>query len=322
MTSGGHIAAFARTRAAIVAASVAATLWIAACTSGPGGSPEPRSPAPTEAEVVDAWNTRVDGLARLWARAVVVVQTTAKDGSRTTDQGEGHLQIITPDRVALSLGKNVAGTFFWLGSDNTRYWWINMLDEDHTFALVGRHDRATPARAAELGVPVHPLDLVEILGILPFETGAGAGARDGPLKWDPSVGGYELRTPGRWGEQRIVVAPLTFEPILIELLDAGGKVVVRARHERWEGVIRREGGGLPGRLATRVLIDLPTIDACVTVSLSEAENRGSRMPDAAFDLDGLLRRFRIGEVIDLDADEGLGSVPARAQGLAWGRGEE
>jgi hypothetical protein len=286
----------------IVATLVGATLFAGGCASRPREAfPEPAGPAPRLGEIAQAWNARTDALDRLWARVVVVVDASGEKGKRTTEQGEGHLQVITPDRVALSLGKNVAGTFFWLGSDATRYWWIDMLDEERKYALVGTHANATPERAAELGVPVHPLDLVEVLGILPMDAQDGAAAQRS-VAWDTEFGGYEVRGASRFGTKRIVVAPVTFEPRVIELLDASGEVVVRARHERFASVIRREGGGLPGSIATRLLIDLPTIDARVTLTLSEAENRGSRMPDAAFDLDGLLRRFRIDEVVDLDAE--------------------
>ncbi|MFT3686154.1 MAG: hypothetical protein QM783_14740 [Phycisphaerales bacterium] len=70
-------------------------------------------------EAAAKYNANVENLKRLFGFVVVQIEYVDKKGERHKEQGEGRIQIIQPDHVALSVGK-VGETFFWLGSDSQR----------------------------------------------------------------------------------------------------------------------------------------------------------------------------------------------------------
>jgi len=82
---------------------------------------------PAYEDVVAAYNARVSAFGRVWARVTAVYRGVDDAGNRLSEQAEGHLQIERPDRVALSLGK-LGETYLYLGSNESRYWWIDLVD--------------------------------------------------------------------------------------------------------------------------------------------------------------------------------------------------
>ena len=71
-------------------------------------------PAPDYSEVAIRYNRRVDRLDRFFARANLNVTYFDQDGEKRNEQPEGRLQVIRPDRLALSLGR-AGQTLFWFG---------------------------------------------------------------------------------------------------------------------------------------------------------------------------------------------------------------
>ncbi len=251
-------------------------------------------PAPSYEVLRARYNARCAKIPRLWARVTVRVISVGEDGSRRVDQGDGVLQIVKPSRVSLSVGKSIDRMYYYLGSDEERFWWVDVMDRGASVALVGTHAGARRERAEEFGVPVHPLDLLELLGIseLP-EEGAG------PV-WNGRLGGWMVEVGGRWGNRRVVVDPVEFLPIAVVLLDDGGRAAAGSRLESYVRIDESDASGLHPEMARRVRIGLEGLGVEVILDLGAVKSVGRLPRDIAFDLDGLLRRERVREVRDLD----------------------
>lgn len=244
----------------------------------------------TLAEVLEMHNARAASLDRLWARASVQVSGRT-EGGRLNEQAEGHLQIDQPDRVALSLGK-LGKVQLYLGSDASRYWWMDMVDGDAKSVVLGRHDLVTPRKAELLGVPVYPRDLVRLIGITPIERDRVIGElvqEDGRLVLEAGLAA---------GRMRVYFDPASVEPARVEMYDAGGVLQVASDLERYDFVTVVGDATLKPRVAEKITLTLGD-GTVVRMSLYAAENRP--LADAAFDLDRLVRGYGIDEIYDLDA---------------------
>ncbi len=257
------------------------------------GVPVERGPAPTFEEVAARYNARVAGLDRLWARTTVRYWGYDAEDRKVEESGEGYLQMIRPRKLFFSVGK-VGETGFELGSNDDRYWWI---DVQNKIATVGEHARARPETLRRSGVPVHPLDLIEVLGVTELTRGAETRPR-----WTRDGRRLELSLPGRWGGTRVLyLDPERWEPVEIRLLDAAGELAVRAElsdYERIETPVERE---VATRVATRVMISVPGRRSEIRVTLYDPENRGARMKERAFSLETLLSEYGVERERNLDA---------------------
>ncbi|GJM18337.1 MAG: hypothetical protein DHS20C14_05500 [Phycisphaeraceae bacterium] len=258
--------------------------------TGPLVAAEGTAP-PRYETIAAAYNARVDGLDRLWARAVVRVEGEDAAGKRLREQAEGHLQVIRPDMLALSMGK-VGKSFLHLGSDAEHYWWFDSIDEDNEVGMIGRHEIATPEKAAALGLPVHPLDLIELLGITELPEGSRR------VGWSKDRTRAVFTVPARWGSRWVWVDPVTFEPSRIVLADRDLGVVAEAELSRYE-IVRIDGDATrQPRVATRVVVTTPGFEGFARITMSEPRNRS--IPSVAFDLDKLMRRYRVDQLVDVD----------------------
>lgn len=273
--------------------------WLCVCfggctrakVDGPGdGAPEDQ---PSYAELRDRVNARSERLVRLWARATVVVHSVV-DGKERKDQADGYLQVVRPTSLSLSLGKTIDRMYFFLGSNEERYWWVDTLDKDRRVALVGTHERASAARAEEFGVPVHPLDLIELLGISGM-----AEDGDAPV-WDEVAGGWSVTSAARFGTRRVVFDPVEWYPIVIELIDDEGEIAARARLEDYRRLAEFDGVGLRPEMPSQITIELARIETTVLFDFGAIKSIERLPRDIAFDLEALLRRERVVEVRDLD----------------------
>lgn len=279
-----HVAACALTFAAIAAATGCATT----------GARDPASiPLPDKNDLVSAHNTRLNALPTLWASATVRFDGTDARGDRFREQAEGYLQIDPPHHLALSLGK-VGTTSLYLVSDDTRYGWFDMIDGDDKRAVIGRHALATRDKAEQLGLPVPPLELIDLLGLTPIDADRTTISR--------AAGGRPmLITPHPAGELRMTFAPETSDPALIELVTPDGSVLASAEHERYAKITRPLSAPPEARAPFRVTLQAQTLDGSARISLYESQTRD--INPAAFDVPGLLARFRIDRTLDLDAGE-------------------
>lgn len=259
------------------------------------GGPIDAGPLPPYAELRESYNQRIAGIDRLWARTTVQVTHRDAEGDRQEDQGEGWVQFIEPDRVALLIGKYVVGeVYFHLGSDADRYWWIDALNKDDRIALVGEHATARPETAAEFGVPVHPLDLIQLLAITPLPT-----QEAGAVRWSEGRDAWLVDYPARFGSATVRIDPRTFEALGVVLRDATGEVAAESQLSRYR-TIRRFSPGVPGSVAGQVEIDLPTIETEIRMDVYDPESNPRKPKKAVFDFDHLLEHYGVDRVVSVE----------------------
>ncbi|MFI4896510.1 MAG: hypothetical protein ACIARR_01650 [Phycisphaerales bacterium JB059] len=263
----------------------------------PASQHEPRvqrRAAPEYAVIAASFNERVAPADTLWARASIRVDGRDAEGGRLNEQAEGHLQIERPRRLALSIGK-LGETHLYLGSSDEVYWWMDLIDKDDAFAVFGRHEFVTPEKASQLGVPVHPLDLIDAIALSPLPAEApGAWAA-----WTDDGTELVVRAPGRWGARRMWLDPETLEPRRVEIEDDAGRLLLSADLSRYDYVRKSGDATIRLRLATRYEIKTAGLDATVRINLFEPKIRSIR--PIAFDLPRLLETYRIDQAWDLDA---------------------
>jgi len=255
------------------------------CDSGPQ---VPDGPPPTLGEIAPPYNERVGGLDRVWARATVRVSGPDGEGGRRVDQGEGYLFYSRPRDVGLQVGKYIDRMYFHLGSNEEWFWWIDVLDRDQRVALIGRHEEATRAEAERFGVPVHPLDLRELVGVTPLESEGEA------PEW--ATRGEELTIAldrsARWGTQRLYLDPVTYYPVRIELRTPAGRLAAASDLSGYR-LVHRVGQGPLGYIAESIAIELPQIETRVDIDLAQPRNDPDRPKEIVFSLDRLLDAYRI-----------------------------
>ncbi len=271
----------------IIIALVAATL-LSACAAPT--RPPPETIDITLSEILEKHNTRTAALNRLWARTSVQVTGRDASGGRLSEQAEGHLQIEAPDRVALSLGK-LGKVQLYLGSNADFYWWIDMVDRDSKSVVVGRHDQVTPKKAEALGVPIYPRDLIKLLGITPIDPARVIG--------ELTHEGNHLTLDTRLdaGHMKIAFDIQTLEPARVEMYDPAGSLLVASVLTRYDFVSVKGDATLKPRIPEKIVLTLND-GTTVRISLYAPENKPIR--PRAFDLEGLLKGYRIDRIYDLD----------------------
>lgn len=260
----------------------------------------PRATGVTYAEIASAYNARIRRLECVTANAEIHVESRDNDGKAVENNAEGFLLLVRPRKVSLRIDK-VSQTYFVLGSDSSRYWWLDLGGEKRV-GLVGLHRLASPQSAAAFGVPVYPLDLLELLGVMPLpEDEASLDLVVPTLLKD---GRLEIVLPGRgreWGSTRYVLDRVSFLPMRIELLDARGGIAAAGVLSRWVDVtVEGEaltGAAMPGNLD----VDLPGMPAKVTMRLNDVKNPGvDKIKSANFDLERLKGIYRVEQFYSLD----------------------
>lgn len=249
---------------------------------------------PTVAEVAAAYNARVASLDRVWARAEMRIRAVQDDGSRFDEQVSGHLQVILPRRVSLTLTSAVGDMYFSIGSDEARYWLFDLLNRPRTL-LFGRHDLATERKAAALGVPVLPLDLLELMGVTPIPAHGGEAERSDDGRF------LIVRAPAHGGSKALWLESRAFMPRRIVLFDRSGLPVVSCELESDVTVPVRDDVAASPRMATVYRVRTPRRDMDLTIRLNGLENRGRAMRDTPFDFDRLRELRPVEREIDLDS---------------------
>jgi hypothetical protein len=283
-------------------AALLASVALAGCGTGPRTKPEPPpGPLPSYATIVGAYNARVAGLDRVWARSVVRVWYPDLEGEEQKDQVEGHIQYLRPRSLLLTF-KKLGETYAALGSNDERYWWIELGDQK--VAWVGEHAQASAERAREMGLPVQPLELIRLLGLLPLpEPGSGAtpavtrtpGGREIVVTMFPIEGSGTSLVKG----VRYRLDPVTFEPRRIELLDRGGRMAMEASLSHYQPVaaeVGRVAGSIPGQ----VQASLDGGERRMHLWLHEPENTENRPGPRVFDLEAVLASYGVTDVRSID----------------------
>jgi len=267
------------------------------CAPGQGGSVERSARASarvSHVEIARAHNERAARLERLWARAAVQMRYTDRDGRRRSEQGEGHLQIVQPAGLALSVGK-VGETLFWLGSDDERFWWFELGEDSR--ASVALHENALAPCLGDAALPVHPLDLLDLLGVTPIPATSDRAPLVGP------GGRLVVDAPARAGARRLFFDPETLRPVRVELWRSGERepAVVAALSED-ERVDLPATPGVDPRVASRVRVTQRDADAEVVLFLSDLSDGSQfgRLAPAAFRFGALVDSLAPDRVVVLD----------------------
>lgn len=276
-------------------------LSLGACAhNGPRGfddnrPPIRRGPAPAYADVAATYNDRVEHLDRVRAPLAIVLKSVGRDGRTINEQVEGHVQVERPRKLSLRIDK-VSKTIFWLGSNEARFWWVDLTADPRT-ALIGTHEGVSHERAAELGLPVHPLDLIDLLGVTPLP---GALPEHGSLAWTENGHFLRLDLPGRWGTTRLYLEPEgAHDPVSIELLDAGGEPAVAAILRDYQRVPVTGDALANARMATKIDAEIPASKTRLGLRLYDPENPGA-LKENAFRMEAVLAGYGVERRIDLD----------------------
>lgn len=268
-----------------------------------------RGKLPTYAQVAQGYNARTEVIERLSTQVSLIIEADKLDEQgnstgRTRDQLEGNLSIRRPQKVALRLdkvGQNVA----YLGSNDFSYWWFDLSGKEPT-AIVGTHLKASPTDAADFGLPVHPLEFIELLGVMPLPTGASQVKQQPQSKimlpmvaWSRDGKSIEVTTASRWGSRRFTMNPDTFEPSRIDLLDEQGGLAVGSLLSRYAPISVEGKPGSATQVATRIELTIPASTTQVLMVLADP-----RVPlqvrERAFDVMELIDAYGIKRFIDHD----------------------
>ncbi len=297
-------------RGSLVAVAASVLALVAGCTSTPETplhvSDRPAAALPTYETIYAGAERRIGTLDKLWARSVTSLRYTDAEGERRRDQGEGHFQLQRPGSLAVFVGK-LGETYLILGSDTSRYWWIELLDE--RLAYVGDTDQARSSSVEAIGVPVLPGD---ILLALDLERWPEPGSpRVLGVDWSAHADLDRSRTlavtfdeSGR--TRRVHVDAFSLDPLAVELIDDAGQVFARSSLSQHGRVLNRVGAAVEPRIPMRAEIDLPAADARIEISLSDAAMDPRKPRPVVFDFETLLDRFGV------DTVRHLGSAGAQA----------
>ena len=275
-------------------------LALGACSSSDPAVPLTAPPvatsvaAPSYREVAERYNRNIQRIERLWARSVVELRWRAKDRKRF-EQGDGHLILILPDRLAFSVGK-LGEPLLWVGSDSQRYWFIDRTDADEKVAFVGRHDRTVRGGPRNSPLPFRPLDLPHLLGLVPLDPDPGSTGSPVVESYD---GQWLVEPPGN--EVRMLLDPQTALPVRVDLLDSQGYSTVIAHLER-PALLTLENlppGAYP-RIATRAEVRIPGSEGHMTLFLSDPTDEERKFKPEAFDFEHLTEVLGPLTVEDLD----------------------
>ncbi len=243
-------------------------------------------PAPTPLQIAKVYNPSLEQVDRLWARTELRITGVDDKGQAFDETAEGHLQFIRPRKLALTVNK-VGETYFCLGSNESRYWWMDLRKPRD--AIIGTHEKATARVAARFGVPVHPLDLIDLIGVLPLDV-AGASTA-----WSADGRQVVLTAPSRWGSKEMRFSPDGVRLEGVRLMGARGELLCESVVTATERVEIKEDPSASGVVPTRVTVKIPPRRTEVAIRLFDPQNRGSAMKQTAFDPQKLLAAYNINQ---------------------------
>jgi hypothetical protein len=266
---------------------------------------DPRAqPLPPYGEIAQRYNERIAPIDSLYSTGTVRLTYLDENREKKEEQGDATLQVDLPNKLALSL-KKAGKRLFWLGGNNERYWWFDLVDV--RTAMVGEHETFDRAARDQIGLGIHPVDLIRVLGILPLPVRGGEDdVEPGAMQWsdDGRLLGVTTRIRGG-GFQRLWLDPQRLEAQKIELFSADRALAVVADLEEYDYMpISGIGGGGP-RIAKRIsVLDVPS-ETEVRLTMGAPESGTERISQDAFDFDTLRAALGVERVINLDE-------PARA----------
>lgn len=256
---------------------------------------EKQTPPPSLAAIAQEYNARVADLSVLRSPVTMLLDRPGADGGRERNQIEGSMQWQLPMRMSLR-GDKVGQTLFWVGSNEMRYWSIDV-GSDEKFAVVGTHALLSPRKVASLGLPAHPLDVLEALCVTPLTIDEKT-----TVRWGASAGTVEVVSTAQLGVRVTrVLDSQTFEPRSCELRDSQGTLLLRASLSRFKAVPVVGNTFSKAIIAGTMDLRLPLEDTNITLLISDPQNPGSAaLRTKPFDPEALLKAHDVSTVRDLD----------------------
>jgi hypothetical protein len=259
--------------------------------------PEPietAGPLPSYGGLIERYNQTTRPLARVWAEARVDLVWRDDKGKRKSEHGDGRFMFVAPDKVALEVRE--FGKGFWAGGDGERYWLFDL--QDRRVAYVGRFENADKLDTRTFPLPVNPVDLLYVLGLVRIDP-----ERVPEAPAVESVAGYYLVEPPGLG-LRMLLDPRTARPVRVDLLNDKGESAVKCvlsmptQPKTGQDPVDGLKPVMPGVVEVYVLGQ----EARMTLKLKGLTTVGTRIKEAHFDFDVLKRVMKPDEVVDLDAD--------------------
>jgi hypothetical protein len=253
-------------------------------------------PLPAYGDVVRGYNARIAGLARLSSPVSVVIERDRDDHSgRTRDQLDGNLSIAPPDCTALRLDKAGVNAAY-LGSNHAAYWWFD-LSTSEPVATFGSHAKAARDDAADFGLPVHPIEFIELLAVLPLPE---APPPQATVAWSADGARVLLSLPSRWGTRRFTLEPGSWRPVAIDLLDERGELAVGAILSAYAPAYIEGRPGEACQVPGKVELTIPGGGTRVLLVIA-SPRIPLKINPKAFELSALLDSYGVKKLIDQDA---------------------
>ncbi len=274
-----------------------------ACSQNQGGDGSPLPAPPSYETVARRHNENVADLDQLWAATSVVVRYIDSEGENRSEQGEGNLMIMQPDRVALRVGK-LSETLFWIGCDAKQYWFFDLASKP-TSVVFGLHDGPGRARSG-LTAALPTRSLPDLLGIAPLPLD-----RPGTTQWSSDgllIGAvYSLDESDGGGFERVWFDKNSYLPVKVELYDRARKVTVVSDLSE-PGFVQLSGrGDVPPQVNTDARIGLEEAGLLISISMGRLEdgrergNERAKLSPRSFQLPELVSALGPSETIDIDA---------------------
>lgn len=262
----------------------------------------PAGPPLSPEAIASAYNPSVVKVDRLWARTELRITGTDDKGEAFDETAEGHFQFIRPRGLALTVNK-LGETYFCLGSNDTQYWWMDLRKPRN--ALLGDHAKASPRIAARFGVPVHPLDLIDLMGILPVQ------AKGSRTAWSKDGRHIVLSGPSRWGRKEMLFSSDGRTLMGVRLLTSRNELLCESELGETSPIEFREAPDATAIVPVRITLHIPSRGTEVSIRLYDPQNRGAAMKKTVFDPQALLTAYNIESSRVRLIDQEPSATPAR-----------
>ena len=218
---------------------------------------------------------------------------------QTPLNGQLTLLFSKPDQLRILGDKDLVGRIFDLGTNGKKFWMVAKGDENTTW----HGTNLGPAQTTK-DLPVSPQLLADVLGVATLNLDLLAQPVP-TVRFNPDYDCYMLSwhqpIADRWVTLREVwYDRKSFEPRRIWLFDRDGRVVLRARLDRFSAMRTKRGDASPPVTARAFDLFFPETGSQFTFELDEVrEERGGRPNPASYRFDPNAQNTD--KVINLDA---------------------
>lgn len=246
---------------------------------GPNGTAPPPPPPIDYAVLREQHNQRIARIPTVRTSGVIELRWRDERGGSHFEQGDIRLFLRLPDRLSLQVHK-LGETFLWFGADQGGYWLFDLLNKDDRVLYLGRDAGAAPA---DVPGAIHPLRLIDLLGMTALPDEAAVGYHEGHDAW-------LVETVGQGGAVRLYFDRATLLPKRVEGLD-GSRVICAGELRDYESLaVDGLPPGLFPRIPMRIRLTDVRHDGEATVALGEPTTRiNERAFHNAFDVEQLVR---------------------------------